>query len=310
MAANGHGMTRDNQGNLWFNISPGVEKGPGRLAKIDPRTEKIDVFSPPAGVNGVAGTLDVDGKGKIWATTGPGAVRFDPETKEFLDFKSTVYQNADGIGNTYGLAADGDGNAWWAQMNMDVVSKSDIETGKVEAVKISPVPAMMDLATAEERKVYAEAGSTWNNAMPWAEGPRRLGADKTEHVVWVCDWWGGNLAKIDTRTLKVTLIPLPNPDAQQPYHAAVDKNHNVWINIMNGDEVLKFDPKTSKWTAYPFPTLGTETRYVSLLEKDGSLQVILPYSRTRKVARMTFRTKEDLQALKAQVQQQEQARGQ
>ena len=28
-----------------------------------------------------AGTVDVDGKGKIWATTGPGAVRFDPRNE-------------------------------------------------------------------------------------------------------------------------------------------------------------------------------------------------------------------------------------
>ena len=79
---------------------------------------------------------------------------------------------------------------------------------------------------------------------------------------------------------------------------------------MNGDEVLKYDPKTSKWSEYPFPTLGAETRYVSLLEKDGHLQVIPPYSRTRKVARMTFRGKEDLQQLKAQVPQHEQIHGQ
>jgi len=36
--------------------------------------------------------------------------------------------------------------------------------------------------------------------------------------------------------------------------------------------------------------------------------VILPYSRARRVARMTFRSREDIQALKRQVQQQEQAR--
>jgi virginiamycin B lyase len=313
MAAIGHGITRDPQGNLWFNVTPGVEGGPGRLAKVDPNTDKIDVFSPPAGMNGptpVAGTLDVDGKGKVWATTGPGAVRFDPDTKQFTEFKSAVYQNADGIGNTYGLAADGDGNAWWAQMNMDVVSKSDIETGKVAAVKIPPVPGFMESATPDERKIYSAAGSTWNTAVPWAEGPRRMGADKAEHVVWACDWWGGSLAKIDTRTLKVTVIPLPKPDAQQPYQAAVDGEHNVWMNLMNADAVMKFDPKTSKWTEYPYPTLGAEARYVSLLEKDGALQVIIPYSRTRKVARMTFRTKEDLQALKAQVQQHEQLHGQ
>jgi streptogramin lyase len=104
------------------------------------------------------------------------------------------------------------------------------------------------------------------------------------------------------------MVPLPRPDVQQPYQAAVDKDHNVWVNLMNADEVLKFDPKTSQWTEYPFPTLGAETRYVSLLERDGSLQVILPYSRTRKVARMTIRSKQDLQALKNQTQTQEQAR--
>jgi hypothetical protein len=37
-----------------------------------------------------------------------------------------------------------------------------------------------------------------------------------------------------------------------------------------------------------------------LLEKDGGIQVILPYSRARKVARMTLRSEKELQSLKAQ----------
>jgi streptogramin lyase len=302
-AANGHGITRDQQGILWFNVSAGTEGGPGRLAKIDPATEKIEVFTPPPGMTGpttAAGTVDVDGKGKIWATTGPGVVRFDPQTQQFTEFKSPVYENSDGVGSTYGLAADGDGNAWWAQMNMDTLSKSDIKSGKVTQLKLAPVSMETDLVTNEERNVYARAGSTWVIGVPWAEGPRRLGADKNGHLIWVCDWWGGNLAKVDTRSLKVSMIPLPRPDAQQPYQAQVDSNHNVWINLMNADEVIKFDPKTSKWVEYPFPTLGAETRYVSLLEKDGALQVILPYSRARKVARMTLRTEKELESLKAQ----------
>ena len=303
MAANGHGLVRDQQGMLWFNMSAGVPGGQGRLARIDPASEKIEVFSVPEGMTGptaTAGTSDVDGKGKIWSTTGPGAVRFDPDKKEFVEYKSPIYKNADGIGNTYGLAADGDGNGWWAQMNMDTVSKADFKTGKVTQIKIPPVPGQMELATEEERKMYAAAGSTWNSAMPWAEGPRRMGADKNGHFVWVCDWWGGSLARIDTHTLKVSMVPLPHPDAQQPYQAQVDFSHNVWINLMNADEVIKFDPKTSKWTEYPFPTLGAETRYVSLLEKDGGIQVILPYSRARRVARMTIRSEKELQSLKAQ----------
>lgn len=302
-AANGHGITRDQQGILWFNVSAGMEGGPGRLAKIDPVTEQIEVFTPPPGMTGpttAAGTVDVDGKGKIWATTGPGAVRFDPQKREFTEFKSPIYENSDGVGSTYGLAADADGNAWWAQMNMDTLSKSDIKSGKVTQIKLAPVSMETDLVTSEERNVYSHAGSTWVIGVPWAEGPRRLGADKNGHLIWVCDWWGGNLARIDTHTLKVSMLPLPRPDAQQPYQAQVDSNHNVWINLMNADEVIKFDPKSSKWVEYPFPTLGAETRYVSLLEKDGALQVILPYSRARKVARMTLRSEKELESLKAQ----------
>jgi streptogramin lyase len=313
LAANGHGATRDGQGHLWFNISAGEDKGPGRMIEVDPTAQTLQVYTPPSTMEGptfVAGTVDVDGKGKIWASTFHGASRFDPVTKQFTEYKSPTFKNADGIGNTYGLTADGEGNGWWAEMNIDMVAKTDLETGKVTEIKIPPVPGIREMFSSEEAKAYDAGGSTWNSATPWAEGPRRMGADKQGHVVWVCDWWGGSLAKIDTQTLKVTMIPLPRPDVQQPYQAAVDKEHNVWINLMNSDEVIKFDPKSSKWTEYPLPTLGAEARYISLLERDGKMEIILPYSRARRVARMTVRSKEQIQALKQQVQEQEQARAQ
>ena len=48
------------------------------------------------------------------------------------------------------------------------------------------------------------------------------------------------------------------------------------------------------------PTRGAEPRYVSLLEREGTpTQVVLPYFRARKVAIMTLRSEQDLQALKA-----------
>jgi streptogramin lyase/mono/diheme cytochrome c family protein len=311
-AALGHGIVRDAQGILWFNINMNGT-GPNALGRLDPQTEKVEIFTTPQGmtqVTQVATSLDVDGKGKIWVTAGTGALRFDPETRQFTEFKSVNYTTADGVGMTYGLAGDSQGNGWWAEMGIDIVGHSDIETGKSMEVKLPPVPGQAERYTPEQRQMFAMSGSDFNLAVPWAQGPRRMGADKTGNYVWVCDWWGGNLAKIDIRTQKVTLVPLPRPDALQPYAAAVDSNHNVWTNIMNGDEVMKFDVKTSQWTEYPVPTLGAEMRYFSILEHNGTMQLIMPYSRTRKVARMTFRSQEDMQALKKQVQQQEQARAQ
>jgi streptogramin lyase len=309
-AALGHGIVRDAQGILWFNINMNGT-GPNALGRLDPTTEKVDMFTTPKGMTEVtqaATSMDVDGKGKVWVTSGTGALRFDPETHQFTEFKSVNYTTPDGNGMTYGLAGDSQGNGWWAEMGIDIVGHSDIETGKSLEVKLPPVPGQMEKYTPEQRQMFAMSGSDFNLAAPWAQGPRRMGADKTGNYVWVCDWWGGNLAKIDIRTQKVTIVPLPRPDALQPYHAAVDSNHNVWTNIMGGDEMLKFDVKTSQWTEYPVPTLGAEMRYFSILEHNGSMQLILPYSRTRKVARMTFRTPQDIQALKKQVQQQEVAR--
>jgi streptogramin lyase len=307
LAAGSHGMTRDQEGRLWFNVGPAADGGPGRLGTVDPSAEKIDVYTPPRNMNGTAGTLDVDGKDKVWVTTNVGVLRFDPKTHEFTEFKSPTFVNSDGVGTTYGLAADREGNAWWVEMSIDLVAGSDIRTGQSFDIKLPPVPGQKELLTPGERKMYDLTGSEWNSAVPWAQGPRRLGADKNGDFIWVCDWWGGSLAKIDIHTRKAAMIPLPRPDDQQPYHAVVDKDHNVWINMMNADEVMKFDPKTSQWTEYPLPTLGAETRYVSMLDRNGSMQLILPYSRSRKVAVMSFRTQEELQSLKNQVQQQERA---
>lgn len=49
--------------------------------------------------------------------------------------------------------------------------------------------------------------------------------------------------------------------------------------------------------------LGAEARYFSVLKHIGSMQVIVPYSRTRVVARTTFYTRQALQSPKKQVQE-------
>ena len=89
----------------------------------------------------------------------------------------------------------------------------------------------------------------------------------------------------------------------QPYQIAVDKQHNAWLNIWTSDVVLKYDPAADKWTTFDLPTRGSEARYISLLEKNGTMEVVLPYSRTSKVAVMTFRSEADLAALKARTEQ-------
>ena len=308
LAAASHGMTRDQQGIIWADLrgSATAQGIGGALSRIDPKTQKIEVFTTPPNVAGPASTVDVDGQGFVWASTNRGAVRFDPKSHEFKEFQSITQVDSNGSGNSYGIAADRAGNAWWGQMGIDIVGKADIETGKSAEIRLPPVKEQMDLLTPEDRKMNEMTGSDFHTGTPWAQGPRRMGADKNGDVVWVCDSYGGNLLRIDTRTMKTTFVSMPSAD-DAPYHAAVDSNHNVWVNMMDDDRIMKYDPKTSRWTAFALPTLGAETRYVSLLEKDGSMQLVIPYSRARKVARMTIRTIEELQVLRNQIQQQERA---
>ena len=298
LAAQTHGMTRDDKGIIWFNVN----NGRGGLGRLDPKSERIDVYMPPSSMSptGGATTVDHDGKGKIWSSAPDGALRFDPETETFTEFKSVTYKTANGTGVTYGAAGDRDGNGWWAEMTLDIIGRGDAATGKAHEVRLAPVKDEVDRVTGEARKFYESYNQPdFNNPFPWAQGPRRMGTDKSADVLWIGNSWGANLARIDTRTQETSYVPLPG--GQQPYHVAVDKRHNAWTNLWGADRVLRYNPQTSTWTAFDLPTRGAEPRYVSLLERDGApTQVVLPYFRARKVAVMTLRSEQDLDALKAQ----------
>ena len=85
LAATTHGLARDRAGNLWFDINPGRRA----LGKLDTASEKITIYQTPESMAPVGGavTIDVDGKGMIWASTPSGAVRFDPAAEKFTEFQ-------------------------------------------------------------------------------------------------------------------------------------------------------------------------------------------------------------------------------
>jgi streptogramin lyase/mono/diheme cytochrome c family protein len=298
-AANAHGLTRDAQGNFWFDVNPGRRS----LGKLDTATQKIAVYETPKDMVPLGGavTMDVDGKGKIWASAADGAVRFDPVTEKFVAFKSlTPYRNPKGTAMTYGAAGDRDGNGWWAMMSMDTIGHGDVATGKVTEVKLPPVKDEMGRLKPEERAFYEGVDDlTFNAALPWAQGPRRMGTDKNADVLWVGNSWGASLTRINTKTSEATIVPLPNP-TMQTYHVAVDRNHSVWGDLWSSDQIYRMDPATQKVTTFDLPVRGTEIRHISLLERDGKLNVVMPVYRSSQMGVMTVRSEADLAATKAQ----------
>jgi streptogramin lyase len=305
-AAQAHGMTRDLKGNIWFNTRPAVGGGKGNrpgLGKIDPKTEKLTVYVPGEPMSPTSGTLDVDGKGFVWVTSPDGALRFDPDREEFQEFKSVNYKTPTGTVTVYGLAGDKDGNGWWLGMNQDLVNRADNASGKVTETQLARDEKQYALTTDAEKAFYKTfSPPDFNTPLPWAQGARRMGADKAANVVYVGDGFGGNYARIDIKSGDTSFIPTPDPAALQPYAVAVDSKHNVWTNFWSTDAIGEYDPSSKTWTVFDLPTRGTESRYLSVLERPEGMQVVVPYYRTRKVALMSFRSEAEIAAEKSRAQ--------
>jgi streptogramin lyase len=303
VATGTHGITRDENGVMWFNTRSHVSRAHGGLGRVDPKDDKVQVYLPPRSTTGTAGTIDADLNGNIWVTSPDGALRFDIKEEKFTEYKSVTYKGNHGTATVYGLAADRLGNGWWLLMTEDLIDHGDAKTGKTSEFRLPPEKAAMDNMSAEQRKFYETfQPPDFNTPYPWAQAPRRMGADKHGDFVYTGNSFGGTLAKINIHTKETTLVPLPNPESDQPYQVAVDSSHNAWTNLWSTDKVGKYDATANKWTLFDLPTRGTESRYISILERPGQpMQVVVPYSRGRKVGVLTPRTEAEIAALKAQV---------
>ena len=305
-AAATHAIVRDEKGMLWFNVK--ISEKDSRLGRLDPSTEKIEMFTTPPGMPIVGDFMDWDGKGNIWMAAGLGnsrlgLLRFDPTGQKFTYFKSTLGEGTDaGHAGLYGVTGDSEGNGWFSRYSADMESKADAQTNEVIDMKL-PARPKSDLFTDQERKVFAmqgENGFSWGT--PEGDGPRRPGGDKHGDSVWVPGWWSHDLMKIDIHTKKVTRYAMPRLDGG-PYMAQVDKDHIVWVNYQNSGSFSKFDPKTEKWTEYDVPSLGFETHQIGVFDHNGPTQIALADERNSKIARVQFRTQDELRSIRAETQQ-------
>ena len=290
-AATSHGLARDQDGNFWFDINPGRRS----LGFLDTKTDQITVYETPKNMSPIGGAVSVDIAldGKVWISSPNGAFQFDPITKTFTEFKSLIPgTNPRGAGTTYGVAVDQGGNGWWAQMAMDTVYRGDIKSMEVSAFKMPDI-TIEGLPDKDKEFFKTVTDLGLNAPLPISQGPRRMGTDKKNNVLWVGNSWSGQLAKINTLTSEVTMITPPSPSVK-PYLLAVDDAHRVWGNSWTSDRIYRFNPESNEWTFFELPVHGTEIRHISLLEKNNQLRVILPVYRTNQIGVMTVRSESEI----------------
>ena len=180
----------------------------------------------------------------IWVSSPIGALRFDPVAEKFTEYKSPTPKSATGgIGLTYGVAADRDGNGYWAQMAIDTIGVGDGKYGTAKEVKLPPVAAVRDrLPPADSRLLrQRRRARLLSNPAPFAQGPRRMGTDKNDDVLYVGNSWAGTLAKINTRTQEIEHDPAAAEHASRIRSRSTAK-HNAWLNVWMTDQVLHYDP--------------------------------------------------------------------
>jgi len=292
-AANGfargtHGITHDRDGIVWANLfENGGTFGRGSLLRLDPKTEIYEVFAPPAEMGTVGISVQVDGKGKIWASS-DGAITFDPSTKKFTYFKPLT----SGTGG-YGVTGDSDGNGWFCQPGLDIVGIADFASKNVSEIRLPARPGIEEISTEEDRKFYQAAQSNFTTSILPAEGPRRM-ASQGDYVWW-SNWFGQSIsrANIHTRAVEYFNAPLPNVS---PYAMIADKNGMLWVAFPNDDRVAKLNPATRQWTVYNLPSHGTNTRFITVDTYKDSVEVWEASFMTSKIVRLQFRTEQQMQS--------------
>jgi streptogramin lyase len=287
-----HGIAQDQHGIVWANLFDlGGTFGRGSLLRLDPKTEKYEVFTPPAEMGTVGISVEVDAKGKIWATS-DGTIVFDPSTKQFTYFKPVT----PGTGG-YGVTGDSAGNGWFCQPGLDVVGIADFASKEVSEIRLPARPGIEEISTEEDRKFYQTAESSFTTSILPAEGPRRM-ASQGEYVWW-SNWFGQSISRANIRTHAVEYFNAPLPNAS-PYAMIADRNGMLWVAFPNDDRVAKLDPATREWTVYNLPSHGTNTRFITVDDHKKSVEVWEASFMTSKVVRLQFRTKQQMEALVVQ----------
>jgi streptogramin lyase len=290
--ARAHGIYRAADGTIYFNASPRIAYLDGTLGMIDAKAQKVESLAPPSGMTLVSGWLGGDSKGYVWTASGTtkqgAALRFDPRTKTFTQFLSPT------AGLTYGVAGDADGNGWWMGVNDDVVVHGDAATGKITEIRLPAQPPAEyvkpgDFEPGEEIPQPGIGGK---------QSPRRPYADLRGTALWVPNFYGNTMVRIDTRSKAVKYYSVPYP-AMNPYEAAVDSKGRVWLTFQNSDELGRFDPASNAWTMYSYPTRGMAQRQNHMYEKDGVLQFISASGPSHRVGRFVIRSAQDVQALRS-----------
>lgn len=192
--------------------------GNGTIGRLRPATGMIAEFAVPSGSGGPHSLAISDNGETLWFTlqTGDRLGSLDTATGRIVEYESS--------GSPSGITLDRAGNVWWCRSTDNKLGRLEPRSGRTSELDLG--------RGARPRSIAAAADGT----------------------LWVTLFGKGQLAKVNSQTMKIIrTYPLPGGNAGA-HAVAVDGAGAVWINQLKIDTVVRFDTVTETMQTIRLPS--------------------------------------------------------
>jgi virginiamycin B lyase len=255
---------------------PAVAQMDGQIKAQTAADFKVTYYPVKTGIGNrdVAPAAD----GTVWfANQFSGTVgRLDPKTGKYTLLPM-------GAGSSpHGILMGPDGNVYVMDGGQNAIIRVDSRDQKLTLFRLPKERGDVNLNTG----VFDHSGALWFTGQngfygrvepasgkvelfdaPGGEGPYGITVTPND-TVWYTSFAGNHIVGIDPKTLKATVVELPDPVAGGARRIWADSKGRLWLATWGTGELLRYDPADNSWAAYKLPGLGPRGYSVYVDEKD------------------------------------------
>lgn len=244
------GLLADARGAIWY-----AGSGLGLVARLEPDGTTVREFAIPSIVTAKFAipspwSLATDPVGgQVWFTVhSDGIVARVPADAQPIrrSFVVTELKLGGPEVRPDGIAVDGRGVVWVAELGVDRLARIDPRSG-VSRVELPP-------------------GSR----------PRGVGA-APDGAIWVTLFARHELLRVDPVSLATRSWPMPAGRVSHPDAIVVDRAGAVWVSELSANRIARFEPGRERFTEFPLPTSRSGVRALAV-DAQGRVWFVGSYS--------------------------------